>query len=353
MPRLRGLLRILAHVALALATLEGIARLDDRLRDGAPMLGAHGIDSLFESAGSGRVGVPDRRFGKWALNSLGYRGDEPVAGRDVVLVFGASESFGLYESPGREYPAQLQSLLDARRPGTYSVVNAAVPGMRVGHVDLLERAIARVKPRYVVIYAGPASYIGVERGYCTLSSRPQAPRPPAGPVLRLQGKLQTLVKAHVPESVQTWVREVELGRHPAARDPIDAVPASTIRAFGDDVECARQAALRAGATPVVLTHATYFGDALREQDRPQMVAWRKFYPSLSGSGLLDLERRANLELRRIGARPGSVFVDVASRVPPGREHFADFVHFTDAGALIVAQALAASILEEGEGPAVR
>ena len=181
----------------------------------------------------------------------------------------------------------------------------------------------------------------------------QAPRPPAGPVLRLQGKLQTLVKAHVPESVQTWVREVELGRHPAARDSIDAVPASTIQAFGDDVECARQAALRAGATPVVLTHATYFGDALREHDRPQMVAWRKFYPSLSGSGLLDLERRANLELRRIAARPGTVFVDVASRVPPGREHFADFVHFTDAGALIVAQALAASILEEGGGPEVR
>jgi hypothetical protein len=92
MPRLRGVIRIVAHVALALATLEGIARLDDRLRDGAPILGTHGIDSLFESAGSGRVGVPDRRFGKWALNSLGYRGDEPVAGRDVVLVFGARSS---------------------------------------------------------------------------------------------------------------------------------------------------------------------------------------------------------------------------------------------------------------------
>ena len=52
---------------------------------------------------------------------------DPRPGEIRVLILGSSESFGLYESPGLEFPAQLASRLRDR--GDFEVVNAAVAGM--------------------------------------------------------------------------------------------------------------------------------------------------------------------------------------------------------------------------------
>ncbi len=51
--------------------------------------------------------APNTAFRKWRFNSVGTRGAEPVDGVPRLIVTGASESFGLYESPDREYPKQL------------------------------------------------------------------------------------------------------------------------------------------------------------------------------------------------------------------------------------------------------
>jgi lysophospholipase L1-like esterase len=333
-------------VALWLATWEAAARLEDWLTAGASPLRPYGINTLFRASRVGREGVPGAHFGKWRMNALGFRGDDPVPGRASILAVGASETFGQHESPGHEYPRLLEDELADRVAGRYNVVNAALPGMRLGRIAYLERALDLTRPRYVVIYPTPAHYIGVEQPICALPPSP-APSPPTlGERVRIVGRLDLLAKRITPPAVTQALRALDVWRTGAPA--MARAPAASIDAFRADVECAVDAVRARGATPVLLTHATIFGTSgqVAADARPQLVAWRRFYPELAEEGFLDLERRANAAVREVAARRGTLLVDAAAALPPGPEHFADFVHFTDRGARAMALEIAAVIARD-------
>jgi lysophospholipase L1-like esterase len=340
----RTLVRYLALAAVCLATWEVAARLEDWWSDGASPFKPYSIDTLFQASQLGREGVPHARFGKWRMNGMGFRGEEPLADRERVLVFGASETFGQYESPGHEYPQVLSRELEVVAPGVYDVVNAALPGMRIGRMAYLDRALERTRPRFVVIYPSPANYIGTEEPFC---HRPTAPVPSGasgGDHLRILGRLDQLAKRVVPPAAMTAFREADLWRTSRNIQVAQRVSEGTIRAFEADLECAVDRVLARGAVPVLVTHATYFGGELREVDRPTMMAWRRFYPELAESGFLDLEARANASVRNLASRRGLPLFDAAANIAPGAGSFADFVHFTDDGSRAMAHGLAAVIV---------
>src|SRR5262249_50554330 len=99
----------------------------------------------------------------------------PSPGCHRVLVLGASESFGLYESENMEYPAQLQKKLRAMDAGCYEVVNASLFGLTLpGITQLWENYARQFEPRTVVIYPTPAFYLAEH-----------APGPPGPPPARM------------------------------------------------------------------------------------------------------------------------------------------------------------------------
>jgi hypothetical protein len=334
--------RALASGLVALLTFEGCARLDDHLRQGAPLWGPYSINTLFSASPLGREGRPNASFGKWRLNSLGYRGPDIAPGRTNIVVAGASETFGIYESPDHEYPRLLQRRLDEWQPERFNVVNAAIPGMRIGRVDYLSNAMTLVGARYVVLYPTPANYIGATTPYC---GRPTSPVPVQLGVsdhVRLVGRLETLFKANAPDFVMNSLRkfyvDVASREVPVAED----VSAASVDAFREDLRCAIRTIEANGAIPILLTHATYFGPVAtaRAEDRAMLVAWRRFYPDIREEGLLRLGLRANEVIRAIGRETGTEVIDAARGVPPGPGHFADFVHFTDQGAAVMAALIA-------------
>jgi len=91
---------------------------------------------------------------------------------------------------------------------------------------------------------------------------------------------------------------------------------------------------------VLVTHVDAFGETLSESDRALLTSWRKFYPMLNEDGFLDMERRANDAVRSLGAEAGVAVIDLEKAVPAVPENFTDFAHFSEAGASIVAKALA-------------
>src|SRR5262245_16320664 len=113
---MRSLLRQIARWTLAgvlfLLAAEAASRLDDWLAYGTPVLANpdRGMDLTVQDE-HGLHGRPLGRFKKWALNEAGFRGPEitetPAPGVTRIALLGASETFGLYESPGKEYPSQL------------------------------------------------------------------------------------------------------------------------------------------------------------------------------------------------------------------------------------------------------
>src|SRR5262249_52392179 len=98
-----------ALVLVCLLSAEVTARLDDWLTLGVPFLESPDSDrDLVLRDEFGTRGRPHGRFKKWQLNGFGFRGREisvqPERGHCRVVILGASEAFGLYESPGREFP---------------------------------------------------------------------------------------------------------------------------------------------------------------------------------------------------------------------------------------------------------
>jgi len=337
---IKSIFKVLGYGLLALATLDIAARIDDAVTEGAAFWQPYTLDALFRPSEFGREGIPGKRYGKWQMNQLGYRGPEPVPGRINVVTFGASETIGLYESPGKEYPRQLETLLNANPSGPqYNVVNLGLFGMRIGRTSYLVRGIEQTQAKVAIIYPSPANYFGTNVPLCGQQTRPVASD--MGPLdyLRIGGKAEQLFKKHAPEEVMTLLRQYGIWRATRETTLLDRVPESTIEALKADIACAARAAEQAGARVILVTHANYFGSALQFKDMPMMLAWRRFYPRLKEGGFLDLEHRTNTAVKELGVELNMPVVDAAASIPSGSIYFADFVHFTDVGSMQMAKLL--------------
>jgi hypothetical protein len=329
-------------------TLEVAARLEDWHRYDAPLLGSYDFDRLFRLTDQGVRGVPHARYMRWKLNALGLHGPElrPDEGQTRIVVYGASESFGIYEDEGREFPRALESDLNsASSAARFEVVNAGIPGMRVGSGTLLLRELGtQLHPRVAVIYATPTHYIGVRRPYCGRPPGFAAPESDGGTRLRIVDKLRETVKRVLPPEVMTEARKASIAwqaRHSAV---IDRAAAESIAAMEADLGCAVRAAREAGMTPILVTHANRFGPVARPGDDIWLTGWRNQYPEMQEGGFLDLENRANAITREVANAERVMLVDAAEALGGRSALFADHAHFNNDGAAAMGALLAPAVL---------
>ena len=180
--------------------LEVCARVDDVVSYGAPFWGTYNDEILLQRDSIGKWGKPGARYAKWQLNSLGYRGPELRSGSVRIITMGASETFGLYEAPGEEYPRQLERDLNSwAGKDLFQVVNVAFAGETLPTSILrVPQIVEQIHPSYALIYPDLSSYIW-------MSLRPFASNVPAqgasgpGPKFesRLSGRVENLLKADI------------------------------------------------------------------------------------------------------------------------------------------------------------
>jgi hypothetical protein len=78
---------------------------------------------------------------------------------EIVLCLGDSNTYGVFYSQEQTYPAQLQTILDRRAPGSYRVLNLGLPGMNSSQVAaLIAGWIDRFRPRAIVVSVGINNY---------------------------------------------------------------------------------------------------------------------------------------------------------------------------------------------------
>ena len=320
----------------ALLAMEAASRLDDHWNHGAPLWGSYDFERLFTFDGRVVRGVPHAQYAKWSLNSVGMRGPEPAAAPGIprAVVYGASESFGIYESDGKEFPRVMQERLRADTGlGQFEVLNAGVPGMRVGSgTEYIEWLGQRFQPRVVVIYPTPTHYIGVSRPLCGRPARAASSASDVKPSSRLLAKLTDRIKESLPRSLLTMARKGAIAWATRGTQPLDRVPPSSLEAFKADLDCAVQAVRRIGATPVLVTHANRFAAPPAADEAMWLTGWRMQYPELREAGFIDLEQRANALVREVAQQADVELVDAASELTGRAELFADHAHFNDAGA---------------------
>ena len=350
--------RVVALAAAAGVAFEVATRVDNTVRFGDDFFRpATSLDRLLVRDSLSMHGRSGARFQQFALNHEGMRGPEPrpVKQPDVlrVVVMGASETFGLYEKPGREYPRQLEDTLRISaacraRFRDVEVINAASVGISLPRqVQDLERRIAGLHPDVVLFYPTPVQY---------LSPVPNADDPwppglePAAPVPLASAGLQRLaseLRRAMPRYLKSFVWREQLRRLTAQQGPAAlyaSAPDSELSRFGSDLRQGLRAARDMGALPVVATHANAFLPN-EPPNEDLLLSWQRFYPRATGRVLIEFDSLAAVMTERIAGEENAVVVPLRQAMyasaAPG--DFADFSHFTDGGSSRVAHVVATTL----------
>jgi hypothetical protein len=354
-------------IALAFAvTLELTCRVEDWLMYRMPIASRYtSLNDLTIRDADGMHGRPNARFEKWVMNSMGMRGPEttlvPGPGTLRVFVVGASESFGLRESPGREYPRQLEDSLAARvargecdgeRGVKFEVLNAAFAGMGIPTTDQdVRNRLRRMRPDFIFVYPSPAQYLDAEVPFAALPDSAARPGPP--PLShafrpRATARLREQIKLLLPEWLKKSIRTLE--KREAVRAQPDhwqftTVPQERVDRFDSDLRHLIGTVRGIGAEPVLATHANLFmGRTTR--DAYALVAWEKFYPRATGETIIAFDSVARVAMIRVARDSNVVSVDAAQRLaaaPPSA--FGDFVHFTDLGSSHMADVASQGLIQ--------
>ncbi len=356
---LRAIVILVAFVLVG----ELTARVDDALYWETRLGSPHSQQRLTMSDSLGTRGRPDYRYEKWRMNNQGFRGEDirlvPEAGVTRVAVLGASETFGLQESEGAEYPSRMQGILDSLASGRFEVVNTALPGMTMlTMVPYYERVVTRIAPDVVVIYPSPSFYLATVPLPEALPPRGAVPPPPRvlglDPTLldsRLFDRVKNSLKSLIPVSAITGYREWKLGRlrSAAGADWVwESTPPDRMALFERHLDRLVAAVTASGASVMLVTHTNRFicAEEASGSDRRHLInLMATSYPRASERVMATIDLDANQVIRRVAERYGTTLIEAEGRIPSSGDYFVDYSHFTDLGADLMARIVAQGVLD--------
>lgn len=347
-------------------TLEAACRAEEWVQYRTPLLSVYqSTDDLIERDRDGVHGRANARYQKWVMNNIGTRGPDVERTKPPstlrLIASGASETFGLYEAPNQEFPRQLEDSLEReiRAPACagsgierVEVLNAAMAGMSLPTVEQDVRTrLARLGADVLLFYPSPTQYLEDAR---PVAARPDSNAQSAPPPwtrtlhLRMLGRLRDQGKRLLPQVVLTWMKQryvASLAHTHAAGWKFESIPQDRINAYASDLRTLIGTTRRAGAIPIVATHASIFPpNGIR--DRNAMQSWERFYPRATGDVIVSFDSAARLTTLAVAQDSGVAAIDLQPVLADSVSAlFADHVHFTNRGAARVAGALARGVLD--------
>jgi hypothetical protein len=337
-----------------LVVLEFCVRFEDLIKWDAPFFGPYSHEILWQPTAWGNGGRPNARFEKWKINSHGFRSGEIGQSKPTykirILVMGASETFGLYESPGHDFPELLDKDLNGIFPNCYNVINTGFPGMSLPRMcQFFEKVVKTLQPDVVVVYPSPQFYLDMkvpsEKTFANFNFLERNEERKFEP--RLKRKLKIVLKKILPPSLQTLIRRliIEYTRNQLGiREAWERPPPKRLAAFQRHLERLVQEIKAMGCQVILATHANRFGTCLDGVNVFHMYAWILYYPSVTPLGMLKMEESANDMIRKVAAKYRVSVADLADILSGRSENFADFSHFTDEGSRKVAEVLSKAII---------
>jgi hypothetical protein len=325
---------------------EVVSRVDDWALTGEDLFSSPSYESNLRTIDGGLIrGKPHGRYKKWKLNAFGFRGSEmnpePMFGVPRIMILGSSETFGLYESEGKEFPAQLEAILNKK--GKYEVVNAAVAGMSLKTcIRYWDEWAVRFRPTIVILYFNPLFYLrSTPPGLPAVEPRTKEAQAWGSFESRFLSRMKDRIT--LPDWLQELREELELARLRAGKDPgwyFPSVPKDRLDMFREDLSQLLDSIGRQSAVPILVSHA------MRAKSLDDSIDWRDlraqlvYRPRANEALTLDFELQANQMIREIGQRHGIAVVDAATHLSGRRECFADLVHLSDRGAEVLASLIA-------------
>jgi hypothetical protein len=337
--------------SLSIVAAELAARIDDRVERGIPLLATPSYESelLIRKDGMWQ-GRPHGRYKKWQLNAFGFRSPEITLakrpGCPRVMILGASEMFGLYESRGRDFAAALLAQLNSQR--CYEVINAAMPGLGLTSArSYWDVKLAAFRPDVVLLYPtpswnfeDPAAAHRPAAAERKPENQPQAAQ--AAPVRfksRLIDRLREFV--HTPAVIDDWrIRRAvaaTVRAHPAGwvqQEP----PAADLAAFQTQLLALVTDIQASGTRLILMTHARRTTPGTLAQHPHEALWMSSGAPYITPAAQLAFEALANDYIRTLASTRRIPLLDLDRLLTGCLECFADGAHFTDQGAARAAAA---------------
>jgi hypothetical protein len=339
---------------------EITCRVGDWTQAGVPLWATpdHERD-LVITDGNIQRGRPHGSFKKWHLNEYGFRGPSlsivPAQECTRVMVLGASETFGLYESEHKEYPAQLRTLLGQHK--CFDVVNASVVGMTVrSMLSYWEHWGSQFTPHIAVIYPSPLFYLNLTKRRTSAQVDDVPPASLHGQIphqgretLQVSSRLLMRLQDYItlPDFIQQYRDQRELAAKIAGHPEqwfFRELPGEQLQWYTEDLEALAQAIEARRVRPILLTPAlrsTFPPDARDLQD---LERGRVHTPRALPRVIIEFARAAATRIIALGQLHGWSVIDVGSVMNGERAYFGDLVHFNDDGALVIANLIAHHIL---------
>jgi hypothetical protein len=342
----------LAIVALVCA--EITARIDDWIR--LDIAFARTPDNNHDLKYQDWFGIRGRSNGRyrgWKLNNFGFRGPDiarlPAAGCTRLMVLGASETFGLYETSGGEYPKQLGDSL--RSHGCYEVVNAAIAGAGLMAITRLwENYGATFHPAAVLIYPSPFFYVRDNPPvWPPIPGKPEQPndlpfRPRLEEEFRNVWQTPAVLQRY---RLRRWMAETSAGK--SADWYFVDPPQDRLDLFMRDLDSLVKSVRATGARPVLMTHAMRPTIPPKPIDEFVLLDWRSEAPRTTDNALLGSERQAGERMRQYAEKNAVCLVDIDHAFSGHTEYFADFAHYNDSGSSAVAGFIARRLVSADSG----
>jgi hypothetical protein len=354
---------VLLSGSIFVLTMEICARVDDRIKYDAPLLGTYTSARLSRRDAEGiNHNIPGNHFEKWRINSLGFRGEEislaKPEGAKRVVCMGTSETFGLYESPEKEWPSQLAKMMEGNDP--FEIVNAAVVGLGLWkYVPYLRKYVLPLDPNIVILYANPFAYgVGADAfdrrqaaGGNGTDGKEKKRKISLGIFLsywRIIPKIKESVRGLLPHevlrsyrlySVKKRIAEIESVRL-NGKEVLDQAPEESMVRFKQDLKRVVRFLQERDIEVVLTTYPVLLCEDNMEDYSEMFLNHRVFYIELSLAGILDVSRKADEVIEEVASESGTGFIDMGRIVPKNAEYFADNVHYTDRGAELVASKFA-------------
>ena len=322
-------------VVVLLLAAEGAIRIRQTLRYGS----AATVDEYYtvDPKLDLRVPIANMSKGHVSVNSLGFRGPEIAMPKPPGLVrvayLGASTTW-CAEVSGNDYvwPHIATASIASAYPDTrFDYVNGGVPGYTVSSsLKNLERRIAPLDPDVIVIYEGINDLSGELREAAVRQGIVADAKPPETSWIARYSVLWNLVDKNL--RVMASQREARKNQGRVAIDT-SKIGEQYRREL---THLVRVAQARSKLTAVVTLETRVRSDQTPEQQEVALQSAIFFMPFITANDLIAGYARYNQIVREVAANTGALLIDGEDSIPGDAAHFADSVHFTDAGSKAMA-----------------
>jgi lysophospholipase L1-like esterase len=283
------------------------------------------------------------------INSLGFRGEEfPLAkpeGELRIVCLGASTTFCAEASDNAHtWPARLQADLAARYPDrSIRVINAGIPGYCIEHsAENLRRRVLPLDPDVVILYHAHNDIIDDSRAVAVA----------AGLIGETEPEAKTLSDRIADISVLYTVASKNLairsgGKAPAAdAEQLTALPDDLTDHFTSELAAIHQELKSRDIQLVLSTFITKFRPSQApEVQRANADITAIYMPWMSMEALNEAFADYNAAILAFAREHQLPIVTDTESIPADDKHFADCIHFADAGCELMARRFADFLAE--------